>query len=70
MTGYDCRQTSEHVARRARLEGDTSQYTRYSTVHTVYSTVQYTRRVAIKNIRTKYAEAEPTVLNQLGNLFV
>ena len=55
MTFYDCRQTSEHVARRARLEGDTS---------------QYTRRVAIKNIRTKYAEAEPTVLNQLGNLFM
>ena len=55
MTCYDCRQTSEHVGRRARLEGDTS---------------QYTRRVAIKNIRTKYAEAEPTVLNQLGNLFV
>ena len=43
------------MARRARLEGDTS---------------QYTRRVAIKNIRTKYAEAEPTVINQLGNLFV
>ena len=55
VTCYDCRQTSEHVGRRARLEGDTS---------------QYTRRVAIKNIRTKYAEAEPTVLNQLGNLFV